>query len=103
LFFKIVSQQNILQCYFSTKWIQSSYRVSRVQIIIKVESETKTKTRHICMDQNYTKKLQGLKPKRDIFASRADSESNQLENNSILDSINDSLNLVHEPNEPNLN
>jgi hypothetical protein len=35
-------------------------------------------------------------------STRAGNEPNQLENNSILDSINDSLNLVHEPNEPNL-
>ncbi|KEH20921.1 hypothetical protein MTR_8g094555 [Medicago truncatula] len=35
--------------------------------------------------------------------SRAGNEPNQLENSSILDSIIGSLDLVHEPNELNLN
>jgi len=37
-----------------------------------------------------------------IIGTRADNEPNQLENNSILDLITDSLNLVHELNESNL-
>jgi len=45
-----------------------SHHVPRVQIITKFGSGTKTKTRHICRDQKQQQKLQGLKPKRDIFA-----------------------------------
>jgi len=37
-----------------------------------------------------------------LVICRAGNESNQLENSSRLDSIIDSLNLVHEPNESNL-
>ena len=37
-----------------------------------------------------------------FLTNRVGNEPNQLEKNSILDSIIDSLNLVHEPNESNL-
>jgi len=52
--------------YFSTKW--ASHHVTRVQIITKVGSMTKTKTKYICRDQKQQIFLHGLKPKRIIFA-----------------------------------
>jgi hypothetical protein len=57
---------------------------------------------HYYRPQNYEKKIGKDRIFADMLSARADNEPNQLENNSILDSINDSLNLVHEPNEPNL-
>ena len=42
-----------------------------------------------------------MSPNLFIHQNRADNEPNQLENSSRLDSIINSLNLVHEPNDPN--